>query len=83
MSVDRVTVRAEWDPEAHVWYVAETSLHGLNAEGDTVDELVQKLPGMVQDLLEEDGSWNADGKKDPLSLDVTAHTTTLVHRDAA
>ena len=61
----------------------ETSLSGLNAEADTVEELVRILPGMIQDLLEEDGMWDADQTAQPLSLEVTAHTTTLVHRDAA
>ena len=60
MALDNVIVRAEWDAEAQVWYVAETSLSGLNAEADTVEELVRILPGMIQDLLEEDGMWAAD-----------------------
>ena len=59
MALDNVIVRAEWDPEAQVWYVAETSLSGLNAEADTVEEFVRILPGMIQDLLEEDGMWDA------------------------
>jgi hypothetical protein len=83
MTVDRVTVRAEWDAEAQVWYVAETSLAGLNAEADTIEELLRKLPGMIQDLLEEDGSWTALEANSPLSLEVVARTTTLVHRHAA
>ena len=82
MSVESITVRAEWDPEAQVWYVAETSLAGLNAEADTVEDLLRKLPGMVQDLLEEDGSWVASGSE-PLSIELTAHTTTNVPRAAA
>jgi predicted RNase H-like HicB family nuclease len=63
--VEKVSVRAEWDPEAEVWYVAETSLPGLNAEGDSVEELVAILPGMVQDLLEEGGSWHAGEESPP------------------
>ena len=79
--LDRITVRAEFDSEAQVWYVAETSLPGLNAEAETVEGLVEILPGMIQDLLEEDGSLGA--RDDPVSLEVIAHTTTLVPRAAA
>ena len=82
MAVNSIFVRAEWDPEARVWYVAETSLAGLNAEADTVEDLVQKLPGMVQDLLEEDGLWSGPAAE-PLSIELTAHTTTIVPRAAA
>lgn len=83
MRVDTVSVRAEWDAEAKVWYVAESSLFGLNAEGDTLEELAEKLPGMIQDLLEEDGSWPAGEESAPVSLELTARTTTIVYRDAA
>jgi hypothetical protein len=81
MTAGSIVVRAEWDSEAKVWYVAETSFEGLNAEADTVEELVQKLPAMIQDLLEEEGALA--GEPDPLSLEVIAHTRTLVPRVAA
>ncbi len=83
MALEKVVVRAEWDEEAQVWYVAETSLPGLNAEADTVEQLVETLPGMIQDLLEEDVAWSGSGVEESLSLEVTAHTTTLVRRAAA
>ena len=70
-------------PGGAVCHVAETSLSGLNAEADTVEEFVRILPGMIQDLLEEDGMRDAARGNQPLSLEVTAHTTTLLHRDAA
>lgn len=83
MGIERVTVRAEWDPEASVWYTAESSLFGLNAEGETVEALAGKLPGMIQDLLEVNGLWRAGMNNPPVSLELTARTTTLVHSDAA
>ena len=33
-------VVAMWDSEAEVWYVSETDVPGLNAEGETLDELL-------------------------------------------
>ena len=57
-----------------VWYVAETSLPGLNAEAATVEGLVQLLPAMAQDLLDEAGAPATGTGDDLLSLEVTAHT---------
>ena len=73
---------AAFDAEAQVWYVAETSLPGLNAEAETVDELVEILPAMIQDLLQEDSLSESEGGE-PLSLEVIASRTTLVPRFAA
>ena len=81
--IEKIAVRAEWDSEASVWYVAETTLPGLNAEADTVEQLVEILPGMIQDLLEEGGEWSDSAGAGSLNLEVTAHTTTLVRRAAA
>lgn len=81
MAVDNILVKAEFDSEAQVWYVAETSLPGLNAEAASIEELIRLLPGMVQDLLEEEGSWEI-GQAD-LPLEVVAHSKTIVRRAAA
>jgi hypothetical protein len=83
MSIETVTVRAEWDPEASVWYTAESSLFGLNAEGETVEALAEKLPGMIQDLLEVNGLWQSGTDNAPVALELTTRTTTLVHSNAA
>lgn len=52
MAVDLIVVKAARDPEAQVWYVESSDLPGLNLEADTLDALVDKLPGAVLDLLE-------------------------------
>ena len=50
---DRViVVCATYDPEAKVWWTEESDLHGLHAEGATLEELRDKLPGMIGDLIE-------------------------------
>ena len=51
-----VTVKAAHDAEAGVWYVEESDLFGLNAEADTLEQLVDKLPTVISDLLESDGA---------------------------
>jgi hypothetical protein len=47
-----IAVEANWDPEAKVW-VAESADIPLVAEAPTVEALVAKLPGLLQDLLED------------------------------
>ena len=51
--VDRkVRVTVGFDSEAHVWFVKDSDLHGLNVEAPTMEALMDKLPGAVVDLLE-------------------------------
>jgi Domain of unknown function (DUF1902) len=45
-----IRVKAAYDADAKVWYVAESSLAGVFAEGETADELAGKLPNNVEDL---------------------------------
>jgi Domain of unknown function (DUF1902) len=45
-----ITVKAAWDPEARVWFVADSTLLGLHLEGDNLDDLYNKLPGGIEDL---------------------------------
>jgi predicted RNase H-like HicB family nuclease len=45
-----VYVKAAYDPDAKVWSVEKSSLPGVFAEGETVDELASKLPNIVEDL---------------------------------
>lgn len=41
----------DFDSEAEVWFVRETTLPGLRTEANTLDDLVAKLRTMVPDLL--------------------------------
>jgi predicted RNase H-like HicB family nuclease len=50
-----VTVKADWDDEAQVWYVKESDLPSLHVEAETPVELRSKLPGAIEDLLEGSG----------------------------
>jgi predicted RNase H-like HicB family nuclease len=45
-----ITVKAKHDPEAGVWYIADSSLPGLHLEGGTLDELNAKLQDGIEDL---------------------------------
>jgi Domain of unknown function (DUF1902) len=45
-----IAVKAEWDPEARVFFTAYSDLLGLNLKAETLDEFREKLPGAIQDL---------------------------------
>ena len=52
----------DFDSEAEVWFVRETTLPGLRTEANTLDDLVAKLRIMVPDLLAAiRGSGEASG----------------------
>jgi hypothetical protein len=72
MSPDNVIlVKAAWDPNARVWWTESADLFDLNAEGDTLEELVDKLPAIAADLAE------ASGVAIPANtvIEVVAHAT--------
>jgi predicted RNase H-like HicB family nuclease len=48
-----IVVRATWDPEANVWVVESDDLP-LVTEAASIDILMEKLPGLLQDLLEDE-----------------------------
>jgi predicted RNase H-like HicB family nuclease len=50
-----VVIHADWDPEAAVWVATTQDLRGLVTEAETIEVLRAKLPGMILDLLEENG----------------------------
>jgi len=50
---DLIVVRATWDPEAGVFVAESDDVPGLATEAETIDGLGKKLPGMIEDLLDE------------------------------
>ena len=50
--VRSIVVQATWDPEVSVW-VATSEDIPLVTEAPSMDALMAKLPGMIQDLLED------------------------------
>lgn len=50
MPQKELVVRAEWDEEAKVWFVVESDIPGLAAEGATAEELEAKLSVIVPEL---------------------------------
>jgi hypothetical protein len=50
--VNRIVVEVFWDAEASVGVATNDELH-LATEAPTVEALIAKLPGMIQDLSED------------------------------
>jgi hypothetical protein len=73
-----IVVRAAYDAEAHVWTVQSSDLPGLSGEASTLDALVERLPGMITDLIEENG-FGDDGKDvTELAVEIIASQQTRV-----
>ena len=53
---ETAVVRAEWDDEARVWVATSDDVPGLATEEDTLESLVEKLKGLIPELLEANGS---------------------------
>ncbi len=50
-----IVIHADWDPDAAVWVATTQDLRGLVTEAESIEALRAKLPGMIIDLLEENG----------------------------
>jgi predicted RNase H-like HicB family nuclease len=66
--INRIEVKAEWDPEANVWVATSDDLPGLVTEAETVEALLQKLAVMIPDLLEANGGTSTEIRNIPISL---------------
>jgi predicted RNase H-like HicB family nuclease len=80
MAGNVIVVKAARDAEAGVWFVESSDLPGLNLEADSLEELADKLPGAIFDLLEARGELD-DGHDVPVEL--IAHASTRVRIAAA
>jgi hypothetical protein len=74
-----VVVKAVFDPEAQVWFTESSDLPGLRLEGDTVDDLMSKLPNAVVDLMQVAGEA-MDGD---VAIELIAHASTRASLSAA
>jgi len=68
-----IVVQATWDPEACVW-VAESEDLPLVTEAPTIDALWAKLPGIIQDLLQDEH----DGQEMDIPVELVARSTESV-----
>ena len=70
-----IVVKAAFDAEAGVWFVESSDIAGLNLEAATLEQLRDKLPGAILDLLElsdrEDRAFD-------VAIELIAHASTRV-----
>lgn len=78
MSRGLIVIKAADDADAAVWFVESSDLAGVNAEAPTLEALLQKLLGVVLDLLEEETLDDLE-----LPIEVVAHARTGVRRSTA
>ncbi len=50
-----IVVRIAYDEAAGVWFIQSSDLAGLSGEAETVEALMRRTPGMIVDLIEENG----------------------------
>ena len=67
---DLLIVKAIHDPDAGVWYTESKDVHGLRLEAPSLEALIARIPGAVQDLLED-----VPGARD-IPIEVIAHAST-------
>lgn len=74
----------DFDGEAGVWYVCDSTLPGLRTEANSLDTLINKLRIMVPDLLAAIGekAGETDVASD-IPFEVVLHTNTQARRPAA
>jgi hypothetical protein len=69
------TIRAEYDPEAGVWWSADSDVPGLAADAATLELLAEKAGAMLGDLLaiHEDSIVDRSRLSPPHSIRIVAH----------
>lgn len=76
-----IVVKAAFDEEAGVWFVEHSDLPGLNVEAASVEELREKLPAAILDLLE---ATHGDGGEDfDVPVELIAHASARVRSQVA
>ena len=65
-----IVIHADWDPDARVWVATTHDVRGLVTEAETMEALRAKLPGMILDLLEENGISDR-----PASIEIVARAS--------
>jgi predicted RNase H-like HicB family nuclease len=73
-----ILVKAAYDADAAVWFVESCDLAGANPEAPSLEALLQKLPGVILDLLEEEGFDDAE-----VPVELVADARTRVRRGTA
>jgi predicted RNase H-like HicB family nuclease len=77
MGTSKITVNAEWDPEAKVWVATSEDVPGLITEAGTVEALAEKLSVIIPELLEANGKLPGNAVHE-VPIDLIAHREQLI-----
>ena len=70
-------VHADWDPEADVWVATSEDVPGLATEASTIEDLTEKLRGLIPELLEANRMLPGDPSAG-ISFELTSHRSEKV-----
>jgi Domain of unknown function (DUF1902) len=73
-----ILVRIAYDHDADVWYVEHSDVPGLRAEGPTADALMERIPGILSDLIEENGLDGGTDDMDEVAVEIIASASARV-----
>jgi Domain of unknown function (DUF1902) len=74
-----IVVRLAYD-DARVWFVQNSDLPGLAAEASTIEALIERIPGMIADLIEENGLGDgAELSEVPVEIIASRHARVHLH----
>lgn len=76
MDTSLIVVKAARDDDARVWFIESSDVPGLNLEADTLDSLIEKLPGAVLDLIEEGALGSEAQAGGEIPIELIAHAGT-------
>jgi hypothetical protein len=72
-----IVVKATFDDEARVWFTESADLPGLRIEAETFEQLQEKLPCAILDLLEADEDDEGGDRRD-VPIELIAHASSRV-----
>jgi hypothetical protein len=75
-AMHNVLVKISFDDEAQVWWVEESSLHGLRLEDTSLDALMARIPLAIGDLIDATADLDGDLAQPMAPLDVVMN----IHR---
>jgi hypothetical protein len=78
MDTRLIVVKAARDDEASVWFVESSDVPGLNLEADSLDSLIDMLPGAVLDLIEEGALGREAQTQVEIPIELIAHAGTRI-----
>lgn len=64
----KITVFANWDPDAKVWVATSDDVPGLATEAPTTEMLVSKVELMIPELLELNNNPENEGSIVPVTF---------------